>query len=57
MIDPNEISHNDLLFIEKCVNKQKPISIKIIDPALDGCKYCDNLISLEYDYRLFVKIN
>ena len=49
MIDPNEISHNDLMLIEKCVNEQKPKSIKIKDAALDGCNYCNNLISLEYD--------
>ena len=30
--------------VEKCVNKQNPKSIKIKDAALDGCKYCDNLI-------------
>ena len=49
MINSNEISHNDLLFKEKCVNKQKQNSIKIKDAVLDGCNYCDNLISLEYN--------
>ena len=49
IIDPKEISDNELSFIEKCANKQPPKFIKIKDAALDGCKYCDNLISLEYD--------
>ena len=55
MIDPKEISDNELLFIEKCANKQPPKSIKIKDAALDGCKYCDSLISLEYDISCLEK--
>ena len=46
MIDPQEIIRNEISLLKTCADKQRANFIKIKGTELEGCKYCNNLISI-----------
>ena len=51
MIDQQEINRNEIWLLQKCVDKQRAKFIKIKGTELEGCKYCDSLISIGCDIK------
>ena len=55
MIDLQKISRNGISLLQKCVDKQRAKFIKINGTELEGCKYCDSLISIGFDIKCLQK--
>ena len=55
MIDPQDISYKEISLLKKCADKQQAKFIKIKGTKLEGCLYCDNLISIGCDITCLQK--
>ena len=55
MIDPQDISRNEISLLKKWADKQRAKFIKSKGTKLEGCLYYDSLISIECDITCLQK--